>query len=384
MKIIDASIAIISLVAVLSPFVFLQFRFFKALAGGLYWEAKLVAACWFAIAFYLFASLGMVLGRSKDDCCLTSPMLAHEHALIIALVLAIYVLAWIVLSVRKQLFSPVVEVVLGSSVVGGLVVIILLLIHYIGLPTRWDEHIFRILYFVLVACAVQATLLLLLHNYKVLRCSLTERKIALHGALGRIIGSVVAADFWEQQFYLLVLFVPLLFMMILIVMLFGQRPDAIIRAFTDTYGYTFSSQHCDYFTCHEHFLCTIGAHGHEKIVRPVRNGVRQGTVIRCTRQLLIANAFEALLAEKLPRPHRVLRANYNRVGAWTRHHKTVFANRWVCDAVYLVMKPAEWCFLLVLYTWDVRPEDRINMQYLSASDRGALEQRLLSRASGNI
>ncbi len=34
------------------------------------------------------------------------------------------------------------------------------------------------------------------------------------------------------------------------------------------------------------------------------------------------------------------------------------------DAVYFLMKPLEWIFLAVIYAVDVRPENRIAVQYL--------------------
>jgi hypothetical protein len=38
------------------------------------------------------------------------------------------------------------------------------------------------------------------------------------------------------------------------------------------------------------------------------------------------------------------------------------------------MKPAEWFFLLVLYTFDKNPENRIAKQYISSEHRRQLEQ----------
>ena len=38
-------------------------------------------------------------------------------------------------------------------------------------------------------------------------------------------------------------------------------------------------------------------------------------------------------------------------------------SKWSADVVYLVMKPLEWFFLVVLYTVDKNPENRIHVQY---------------------
>ncbi|WP_394334798.1 DUF6688 family protein [Niastella vici] len=45
----------------------------------------------------------------------------------------------------------------------------------------------------------------------------------------------------------------------------------------------------------------------------------------------------------------------------------------MCDVVYLLMKPAEWLFLLTLYTFDRKPENRIAKQYISRLHRQQLE-----------
>ena len=78
---------------------------------------------------------------------------------------------------------------------------------------------------------------------------------------------------------------------------------------------------------------------------------------------MVANAFEDLLIEKTPRFHRALRHFYDTYGyPISRHIRTA----WAADLVYLLMKPLEWFFVLVLYLFDKKPEDRIASQYLPA------------------
>ncbi|WP_394840396.1 DUF6688 family protein [Pendulispora rubella] len=67
------------------------------------------------------------------------------------------------------------------------------------------------------------------------------------------------------------------------------------------------------------------------------------------RQLAIANAFENLLHTRWPRFGRFARAVYDRFGLpVSRHIRT----RWLADAIYLVMKPAEWAFYVALLLLD--------------------------------
>ncbi|HEY8970387.1 MAG TPA: DUF6688 family protein, partial [Puia sp.] len=109
--------------------------------------------------------------------------------------------------------------------------------------------------------------------------------------------------------------------------------------------------------------------GHQGLVKPVRAGVRAGAPIKCNRQLLIANAFEEWLEQHVAWLHRPVRRLYNHVGSYLHQHYGVFDRKWVSDAVYLLMKPLEWLFLVTLYVVDRHPENRIAQQYTNREDR---------------
>ena len=156
--------------------------------------------------------------------------------------------------------------------------------------------------------------------------------------------------------------VPLLLVITAILLLFGQQPDAAVRMFTETAEWTLSQQipppRLDY---QGHYLCTVAACGDEKVVKPLRAGKRRGRLIVVNRQLLVANAFEDLLAERAPRLHRVVRGVYDRIGLPISKHVTTKRRS---NAVYYLMKPLEWLFLAALYTFDRKPENRIHSQYV--------------------
>ncbi len=155
---------------------------------------------------------------------------------------------------------------------------------------------------------------------------------------------------------------PLLAVLVMVLMLFGQRPDSLVKAWTNTADWTFSEKiPPQNLIMDEHYLCTVAAGGHEKVVKPQRMGVRHGHPVVVNRQLCIANAFEQVLEEKTPRFHRFLRRNYDRYGyPFAKHIK----KKWAMDLIYYLMKPLEWLFLLVLYLVDRKPENRIAMQYI--------------------
>lgn len=155
---------------------------------------------------------------------------------------------------------------------------------------------------------------------------------------------------------------PTLALVVLILMLFEQQPDSMIKAWTNTADWAFSQKiPPQNLIIDEHYLCTVAAGGHEKVVKPQRMGVRHGHPVVVNRQLCIANAFEQVLEEKTPRFHHFLRRNYDRYGyPFAKHIK----KKWSMDLIYYLMKPLEWLFLLVLYLVDRKPENRIAMQYI--------------------
>ena len=155
---------------------------------------------------------------------------------------------------------------------------------------------------------------------------------------------------------------PTLALVVLILMFFGQQPDSMIKAWTNTADWAFSQKiPPQNLIIDEHYLCTVAAGGHEKVVKPQRMGIRHGHPVVVNRQLCVANAFEQVLEEKTPRFHRILRRTYDRYGyPFAKHIK----KKWAMDLIYYLMKPLEWIFLLVLYLVDRKPENRIAMQYI--------------------
>ena len=160
----------------------------------------------------------------------------------------------------------------------------------------------------------------------------------------------------------LIFMVPLLGILIGILALFGQAPDSVIKAFTETAEWNLSTklpaQSLEY---DGHYLCTVAAGGHKKIVKPIRLGRRGGKYIVVNRQLCIANAFEQIIEEKAPKFHYVVRSFYDKYGYPVAKH---INSKYTADFAYFLMKPLEWIFLIVIYLFDNKPENRIAIQYL--------------------
>lgn len=162
------------------------------------------------------------------------------------------------------------------------------------------------------------------------------------------------------KFFSILGMIPISIILYLILLLMGQGPSGFIKAFTETADWTFS-QHIPPPNEDGHYLCTVAAKGHEKLVKPLRTGIRHGIVIKVNRQLCVANAFEEIIAEKTPKIHRVVRTFYDKHGyPLSRKITSVFR----ADVVYVVMKPLEYLFAAVIYLSDKNPENRIAVQYM--------------------
>lgn len=165
---------------------------------------------------------------------------------------------------------------------------------------------------------------------------------------------------WPAAAFLLMW--PMLGIIICVLILFGQRPDSAIRAWTETSDWNLSWEIAPqniYYD--EHYLCTVAAGGHRKVVKPIRMGARHGHPVIVNRQLCVANAFEQILEERMPNLHRNIRNFYDRYGFPVAK---MIRSPYIADVIYIMMKPLEWIFLAVIYMTDVKPENRIAVQYL--------------------
>ena len=165
----------------------------------------------------------------------------------------------------------------------------------------------------------------------------------------------------SYSLWVLLLFLPVMIIVISVLMLFGQDYNSLTKVFTETTTWTFSQQTHPPFLDHKgHYLCTVAVCGSPRLVKPIRLGIRHGNEIIVNRQLLIANAFEELLQDGAPNLHRWIRAKYDQYG-YPLSKRITTANK--SNLVYILMKPLEYTFLMVLYLCCSAPEEKINRQY---------------------
>jgi len=312
--------------------------------------------------FFLFG-----FAENSNDCCSESAPFSPEHVLTIYVLIGICTIAYFISSYKKEIISPILETLINSLLLGGIVLNVFIAIQ-VKIPILWGlGNLPVVLLFILA----------LVKNQKEVAEYSQNFDLDSLNAIEKLSWKILNSTLWIKIPLLLVLCLPILTLLSGFLMLFGQKPDSIIKVFTDTYKHGFSQLDymCDNVQCGGHFLCSVAANGHKEIVNPTRLGERGGNKIMCNRQLLVANAFEELVEENLPGMHHFIRKNYNKVGAVIHRYYGIFNLKFIADFVYVIMKPLEWFFLVVLYTFDRYPENRIAKQYLSRADRKEIESK---------
>ncbi|AYA99942.1 DUF6688 domain-containing protein [Lachnoanaerobaculum umeaense] len=255
---------------------------------------------------------------------------------------------------------PLLAVFSISAMYIWLVVIVIFTVQVFGsggMVGRYSD-LYLLIYPFCIACIIVRTILCKVREWNELEM---ERGKIQNNVILNFLDKILSnSRLWP--IYALVLMLPLLGIIIAILLLFGQAPDSVIKAWTETADWRLSLKEAPqniYYD--EHYLCTVAAGGHKKIVKPIRKGVRHGHEVIVNRQLCVANAFEQILEEKTPHFHKLVRGVYDRYGFPVAR---LIKSKWIADIIYIMMKPLEWIFLMVIYMCDVHPENRIATQYM--------------------
>ena len=290
--------------------------------------------------------------------------------------------SYLFIKYTKKKLTPIIEAFLLAGVYISLIVSGIFLVQLLGgarpqgierkilLGDEAAEGMFTFslapIDYLVILCLCVVPIVFIIHSIRLLVHLIKEKaaaqeNIVYENSLLRCVNSIFckgAKVFWLAMPAML----PVLAVLSLILILFGQRPDSVILAFTKTSDWILSGEIAPPPVAYDtHYLCTVSLRGHKKLVKPIRFGVRRGEKIVVNRQLCVANAFEQLLEERTPRFHRAVRRFYDTYGYPISKH---INSAWSADVIYILMKPLEWIFVFVLYLFDTRPEDRINRQYL--------------------
>lgn len=305
-----------------------------------------------------------------NDCCTDSAVFSPQHRATIYFFIFVCVLTYFILSYRHNLFSPVLEVIFNSLILFGILFNIFIAVQFQEFMLWFFGNVPIIILFIYS----------LIKNNQLWKSSNVGSEKNCTNTIGKFCWRILNFNLFQKIPILLIVCLPVIIVAISFLMLFGQKPDSFIKAFTDTYKHGLSQLDCSNVICPGgHFLCTIAASGHSSFVKPIRKGVRHGNEIKVNRQLLISNAFEDLLQEKIPHFHKPVRWLYDRTGGNFAKLYVFISNKWISDVIYVAMKPLEWIFLFVLYVFDRNPENRIAKQYVQIEHRKHIDYLLTNR-----
>ena len=346
------------------PTILLLIAFF-----GYFIRGKKIYNSFFYFLFEIFSLVIMplffllVVSGGPLDCCQSDTAFAPEHKLTIYIIVLLCVISYFYSAYKHSKKSPVLEVFYNSFLFIG-IILNLFVARQVQIPLGFFGNTGPIILFIIQVA----------ENQKRYIADNAANFINPRNLVEKWAYKLLSSKPIIQLPLLFILCLPVLTLTISILLLFGQKPDSVIRAFTETYHQGFSQldYQCENVICGGHYLCSVAANGHKGVVKPVRYGERGGAKIICNRQLLIANAFEELIEQRFPRLHKAIRRRYNKVGNAIHKHYHVFNNKYVADVVYILMKPLELIFLATLYTFDAKPENRIAQQYLNKVDRNRI------------
>jgi len=267
---------------------------------------------------------------------------------------------------KKHSIGPLTLAVIPSVLITGIFLAIFQFIHFIpliligGFIIGTNFFIFSIFLFPAFSL-IQMAILLAIELYSVLQ--LNKNKVIHDKKKSAFINEL--ANIYFGKYYLIAQIITFpIFITIVqyLFMIFTEKPDSIIQAFIESSDGLFSQgRNNNVSRSPPEYICTIAAHGSSKLVKPLHWGNRHGNVIIVTRQLKICNAFEEMLAEKMPKTQRHLRKIYDNLQIPIDKWKKVTL---ISNTLYILIKPMEWTFLVALYLLHKNPETKIGRQYL--------------------
>ena len=307
---------------------------------------------------YSFKDYNQSLRLGGGEIDVHSPIASWSMPTVLAIVL-VGIVSYCLIRIKKLKLPPLVIV---CSMSGILICSIYMIIFIIQLGyNTMEKAFFGIPYLILfpinyILCSIRAQIeLIKKYKEKNIKAKKYDNKI-----LNECSKILYNTDNWS--ILAIVLSIPLTVILICILVLFGQRPDEAIKAFLETSDWTLSTKISPPPIEYDgHYLCTVSLRGHKNLVKPIRMGIRRGKKIVVNRQLCVANAFEDLIQERTPKFHHFVRYIYDKYGyPLSKHINTAIQ----ADVTYIIMKPLEWVFLIFLYLFDEKPENRIATQYI--------------------
>lgn len=322
----------------------------------------------YALSFGLF-TIGMMLHDKQytdaidpiDNCYIP---FGGKHIISLIVYFTGYHVAAISIWIKGRKLPPLTLVLMLILLMIGLFLNLLVLVQVLGHNTqsidmyKGNDGAFLFIFTPLISLVIGILLIV-----KIIKEEHTAAKSrAFKNVFLQTCNSYLAQKFDETIWAVILLF-PAFIVITLVLILFGQDYNSLVKVFTDTTTWTFSQKmHPPVLDHTGHYLCTVAAKGDPRIVKPLKIGQRHGKPIIVNRQLQIANAFEELIKDISSNGHRFIRQQYDKYG----YNLSLKINTdSASNITYRLMRPLEWFFLVVLYLFCVEPEAKIKKQYSS-------------------
>lgn len=220
---------------ILVSFCFVVFNFFfYAIKGRVKTRAKLFKAVqiWTVVLVPTFFILIFDFWE-KNDCCTDGALFSPEHSIGIYSLLIAYTLGYLISIFRKSILPPVVELFINSFLILGLIINIVLCIHINKMELGifyWSFGNFPIILLLLIELS---------KNQKLLSHHIEQNELNCSNSIGVFCIAILRLKPILKYPILAIILVPILILLSLFLLLFGQKPDSIISAFTETYKHGF-------------------------------------------------------------------------------------------------------------------------------------------------
>lgn len=308
----------------------------------------------------VFGYFSLFLFKSEAE------LLDWKYITVIWVLSGLTIFAYFISRSKKHDIGPLALALLPGLLMTGIVLSIVLVVHFspffaLGAAFSFSPFFILTIFVLPFFGLIQVVVLLSVELFSILQ--LNKNRMLSHKSKSSFIQALQRIFFGKYYLVAQIILFPLFITLVQVVFLvFTQHPDSIVQAIIQSHDGVFSQGHCENCVSHNaEYVCTIAAFGSDRLVKPLHWGRRNGNEIKVNRQLKICNAFEELLTEKMPRTQRLLRKGYDSLQISIEKWKKV---RIVANTLYVIIKPMEWTFLIMLYLFENNPETKIAKQYL--------------------
>ncbi|MCU0394176.1 MAG: hypothetical protein MUE81_23955, partial [Thermoflexibacter sp.] len=159
----------------------------------------------------------------ENDCCSDSATFSPKHRLTIYTLIVVCICAYFYSSYKKSIAPPLVEILVNVLIIIGITLNIAIGIHVVPFSIVGNFPITLLFIIQLVG------------NQRKLMQHIQNSDFEIDKGINKIAWRILLLNVWVKFPLLLLLCLPVLMVLIAILLLFGQKPDSVIRAFTDTY-----------------------------------------------------------------------------------------------------------------------------------------------------